>query len=318
MKIASVTVAYNDYHKFQMWKKYYEDYRDEIFLHIIVDNGSDEEYSELVKNYYSNSVIIRREKNGGVTAAYNTGIEYAINNSNVDAVLLIDSDIRMPKGSVTELYNYLYSDDCLGFVAPILMKKDATIIENFGCEISKNLKYVHLYKGTKIEAVNIEAHFVEGVPGGINMAKTELYQKVGLEDEKLFMYADEIDMALRAKKAGYKLGATKKSVAWHQHENFNFASKRHPYVYYLSSRNIVYIASKHFGRMKAIKIFSLRLAENIAWVLSKVIKLEFDRLIEPVYSIIGLIYGIFGNMNENKYSKPDLKRGIKNDRIKKN
>lgn len=296
-----------------MWKEYYKEYKEEIYLHIIIDNCSESKYIKMVEGYFKQSVILHRDRNGGVTAAYNAGIKYILENSEADAILLIDSDIKMPKGSISKLYTYLFSVNNLGFAAPILMKKNETVVENFGCKISKNLKYIHLYKGTRLEDVEKDAHFVDGVPGGINMAKTELYKKIGLEDEALFMYADEMDMAIRAKQGGYRLGATKRSLAWHQHENINFAGNRLPYVYYLSSRNVIYIALKYYGRKKALIVFASRFILNFGWIISKLIKLQFHNLKMPAYSIMGLLFGVRGDMSENKYSKPRLTRSIENE-----
>ena len=41
--------------------------------------------------------------------------------------------------------------------------------------------------------------------GGMNLGKREFYEKVGLQDEKLFMYSDEVDIGTRAKKLGFKM-----------------------------------------------------------------------------------------------------------------
>ena len=44
MRVAAITITLNDDYKFEEWCKYYEEYKDEIYLHIIVDNGSKPTY----------------------------------------------------------------------------------------------------------------------------------------------------------------------------------------------------------------------------------------------------------------------------------
>ena len=51
------------------------------------------------------------------------------------------------------------------------------------------------------------------------MASREYYEKVGLQDEKLFMYFDEIDTAIRTKKNGYKIAVLSNVYVWHWHIN---------------------------------------------------------------------------------------------------
>lgn len=49
MKIAAITIAYNDGYKFKEWCQWYEEYKDEIAIHIIVDNHSVPKYLQQVK-----------------------------------------------------------------------------------------------------------------------------------------------------------------------------------------------------------------------------------------------------------------------------
>ena len=111
MKVACITIAYNDDYKFEEWCKWYDIYKEELYLHIIVDNGSQKEFLDRVKAYFTNSHIIERKTNGGCTSAYNDGIRYALADPNVDAIMLLGNDIKCKKGSIKELYNYLFSDE---------------------------------------------------------------------------------------------------------------------------------------------------------------------------------------------------------------
>ena len=89
MKIAAITVYYNEPNRINNWKKYYLDYKDDLFLHIIVDNGSDIDNFEILKLSFPDSIIIRREQNDGLTCAYNEGIKYALLNKYVDSIMHI-------------------------------------------------------------------------------------------------------------------------------------------------------------------------------------------------------------------------------------
>jgi hypothetical protein len=46
--------------------------------------------------------------------------------------------------------------------------------------------------------------------------KSEVFEKVGLLDEKFFMYLEDVDFCLRARKKGYRLLYIPKSVIWHK------------------------------------------------------------------------------------------------------
>lgn len=255
MKIAVITVTNNDYHTLDQWVDYYNVYKSEICLHIIVDNGSNREYLELLKKRFPDSVFIERTINGGTTAAYNDGIRYALTQSDVDAISLVAQDIKFAKRSISELYKHLYSEKDIGIVGPVLFKADSDIIEAYGTQILENCMIKRLYSGYYVDSTLPESCEVDMVPGGANLAKREIYEKVGYQDESLFMYGDETDYDIRIKRAGYRLVVTSKAHAWHQHINVMTKKYGSNVAFYYNNRNILLLNYKYTSPLMAIKTF---------------------------------------------------------------
>lgn len=247
--IAVLTVTRNDGFKLKEWYEHYLEYKDDVYLHIIVDNDSDSVYLEEYKKLFTESVIIELGYNGGSTAAYNAGIKYALNDPKVDAISLIGNDIKMPKGTLPELYKLLESDKTYGMVAPVLINKDSDqIVDCYGEILNrKNMNLVVLNNRANVSTLP-DILVSDTLPGGCNLSSREFYEKVGLQDENFFMYADEVDMGIRGERLGFKFVATTKAKAWHMHINEPGAVKRHPMSAYLMGRNHIYIARKLFGK----------------------------------------------------------------------
>jgi GT2 family glycosyltransferase len=297
MKVAAITITYNDGYKFDEWYHHYLEYKDDLYMHIIVDNGSEKEYLETVYKYFTDSVIIVRETNGGCTGAYNDGIRHALNDPGVDAIMLIGNDIRLAKRCIPVLYSFLYSDKDYGMVSPVLLKKNSdTVIDCYGSRISSTLTMKDYNKGDNVSDLK-PFLVVDTVMGGINLAKRIFYEKVGLQDENLFMYSDEVDMGIRAKKAGLKMAAVKTAVAWHAHINPSSNKTRNPYVNYLTGRNKIYLAGKHFGRLRKLLLFFYYLCHflllNLKYI-SKLDEVDFNFLF-----LKGLYKGLIGDMSLN-------------------
>jgi hypothetical protein len=294
MRVACITIVYNDDYKFEEWCKWYDIYRDELYLHIIVDNGSQKEFLDKVKAFFSNSHIIERKTNGGCTSAYNDGIRYALTDPNVDAIMLLGNDIKLNKGAVKGLYDYLMSDEKLGMVGPLVLKKDSDIIEDFGVNLG-TFTNKFLYKDMKLSQLPSGIQlYVDAVPGGVSLSKREYYEKVGLQDENLFMYSDERDMAYRTKKNGYTEGVTSSAMAWHQHIKCPFQNKRLK-SNYLIARNRIYLEKKHSGNIRAYSIAISTLFTAVVLFLRDFSKLH--RRVENIHSIKGVFAGLTGNMD---------------------
>jgi len=257
MKIASVTVTYNDQYKIKEWLSYYHEHRSEISLHIIVDSGSDPNFSRVLHGLFPDSVILHRERNMGTTAAYNDGIRHALEREDIDSILLLGNDIRMPSGSLTILHEALFREERCGVIMPLLFAKNSDIIESYGSTIDKLLFLNQAHRNEKPNDSLPVIHEVGGVVGGLNLAKRRYYETLGLQDERLFMYGDEIDMGLRMAAAGVKAMATKRAVAWHQHVSPTGSKCRQEYAVFLIRRNNIYLAYKHFGPLRALAVFAV-------------------------------------------------------------
>ena len=294
MNVAAIVITYNDGYKFKEWVENHQTYKEELYKHIIVDNGSDSEYLNLVETNFTESFIIKRTSNGGCTGAYNDGIKLALSDPKVDAIMLIGNDMKLENGGVNALSEFLGSNDFLGMVAPILLAKDSQMIDDFGCEVSKNL-YMNPYDvGKNISELEISYRTVASVTGGMNLSKREFYETVGLQDENLFMYSDEVDMALRAKKTGFKMAVTKDVLSWHQHINPNNGNHRGVYTFYLIGRNKIYLAKKHFGFSRTIYVLG-----SLLWKMGLTMifgLFDRNRWKQQIYFFWGIVNGLLGNM----------------------
>lgn len=293
MKIASITVYCNEYFRLESWYSYYTDYATTIYKHIIINNGEKSD-TPVLKNKFPNSIVLFSESKA-LTSSYNLGIKHALEDSDVDSIMLIGNDIKIDIQNVVKLHNFLFSSQDLGMVAPVLFKKDSEIIEVFGAEINyKNLKYKHLHVGESLQYIKYNTYICDSVPGGMNLAKRSFYEVLGLQDENLFMYADEIDTGIKAKKKNIKISSTLDCVSWHQHVDKSKHKIRSPLAGFLKGRNSIYLAHKHFNFLILLKSFSVWFIEAIrinlsAWIKNK----SIDHKKYCYYFLMGTIFGLF-------------------------
>lgn len=273
MKIASITVYCNEDFRLDSWYTYYKEYACEIYKHIIVNNGKKSDTPKLANRFPDSIVLFSGSK--ALTSSYNLGIKLALEDENVDSIMLIGNDIKFNSINVINLHTFLFGNELFGMVAPIILKKDSDIVEVFGAEINpSNLKYHHCHSGQLLKDIASEIQFSDSVPGGMNLAKKSFYQIIGLQDENLFMYSDEIDTGIKSKKSGLLIASTINSIAWHQHVDKSEFQIRSPLAGYLKARNSIYLAHKHFGILIVLNTFISMFIEAVrinlaAWIKNK-------------------------------------------------
>ena len=258
MVIAVITVFHKERFRVDDWKRYYAEYRDDVSLHVIVNNGDPEDDAYLQEAFPSSRVLFC--PSSSLMVAYNQGLREVLAHPEVDAVAQVGNDIRIEAGGLKVLYDYLFSDDDLAMVAPVLLRKDSDVVDCFGCRVNlRNLDFVHLDAGAHLDGQAPSDRMVTGLPGGMFLARRDRYEAFGFQDENLVMYADEIERSLKVLSLGWKMGATSRVRSWHQHVNPGGKVQRSPRAAFLMGRNPVLIARKHLSGGTAFRVFLRRL-----------------------------------------------------------
>lgn len=292
MNIASITITMNDFHSLNQWKVFYDNYVSVIYRHIIVDNNSTLEYKQKLKELFPNSILIERANNGGTTGAYNDGIRYALEIPEVDAIMLLSNDIDISIQSISVIYKFLNSKSQAGAVAPVLLASDGRTVVTHGEKLKPDMGIQRLFEGKYIEESMPEVVEAECLPGGMNIVKREVYEKVGLQDESLFMYMDENDFFYRVTCSGYKLFSTKNAVASHCHIATEGKQNDNSLAWFYINRNHLFVCRKYKSIVEVLMLFS----RKFFW---QGIKMSFsfirERSINKVYYYyLGLLIGMLG------------------------
>ena len=127
MVIAVITVFHKERFRVDDWKRYYAEYREDVSLHVIVNNGDPEDDSYLQESFPSSKILFC--PSSSLMVAYNQGLREVLAHPEVDAVAQVGNDIRIEAGGLKALYDYLFSQDGLAMVAPVLLRKDSDVVD---------------------------------------------------------------------------------------------------------------------------------------------------------------------------------------------
>lgn len=297
MNIATITIYCNEWFRLDAWTRLYEEYKNEVYMHIIVNNGIPED-NDILHSHFPNSIIIYSQSKN-MTLSYNLGVKEALKDKKVDAIMQITNDIKFESGTLSLLYKKLVADPTLAVIGPVVLKKDSDIIECFGYKIKKYYGNSRsLYRGQNINDLKEDFRYVSCIPGGAIMIRRSAYEKFGYQDENIHMYCDERDMYIRFDKLGYKEGVLCSAKAWHQHIFKPGSVKRGNTATYYTLRNRMYITSKHNNKIISISEFIYLYTRYVTLLIINAIKNgEFSDLF--LSAIKGLKDGFKGDMSKN-------------------
>lgn len=147
------------------------------------------------------SIVLNNNKNLGFAGGVNVGIAYALSHK-AETILFLNNDVRVMSPFLEQLTKDLVGDKKLGIIAPaIKFEKDGKERFDIG-------GYVNLLTGRTHhqEVLSIERPLIHTVPyvtGAAMLVKKEVFKKIGLFDTSFFLYYEDVDFCLRARKAGF-------------------------------------------------------------------------------------------------------------------
>lgn len=198
-----------------------------IFL---LDNASSDDSLKIFNKKYSKNKLVEVIETGSNLGyvGNNVGIKAAIK-ENFDYVLLINNDVLVDPNFLEALvsqakkgYHLLGSKIYFApgfeyFKNKYSKKEIGNVIWSAGGQIDwnniygSNIGVDEVDKGQH-DQVNSNLDFLTGC---CLLISKEVFQKIGLLDEKFFMYFEDVDFCQRAKQANFKLAYVPQSKIWH-------------------------------------------------------------------------------------------------------
>lgn len=215
---------------------------------IVVDNGSRTNEAEMLKEYYGNKIhTIRNSENNGYSAGINSGIKYLFTElRGSDYLLIANNDITFKSNFLDGIIRYMESNSEAGVVAgKILILGTKNVIYSVGQKWSlktgvvRNIGFGKVDRGEHSKICEIDF-----VSGAAFVIRRSVLEKVGLFDEGYFLYFEEPDYCLRAKRAGYRSFLIPCSVAFHK--SASSTKKIGVFAYYHYEKSHLRFIVKHF------------------------------------------------------------------------
>lgn len=191
---------------------------------IVVDNGSTDRSVEMVKslpitNHQSPVTLhlITNKKNLGFAKAVNQGIKQAEG----EVILLLNSDTKIKTGTVEKLLEF-EEEVRPAIIGARLLNPDSTV-QSSVFRLPTIKRAILEYWFGKKEAFSKyapkegELVEVEAVSGGAMLISKEIIDKIGMLDERYFMYFEDLDYCRRARRAGFKIYYLPSAEIVHEH-----------------------------------------------------------------------------------------------------
>lgn len=212
---------------------------------IVVDNASGDGSAERIAEAVPYAEIIQSGANLGYAGGNNVGIRRALD-LGAEAVLILNNDIVLKQGCVEALAKALARHPEWGIAGPISLRAAAPEIVDF-FTATVNVAYAALSAPGRDElragrfTADAETDYVTG---SAMLVRRAVIEATGGFDERFFLMWEDVDLALRARAAGWRSGATPDAVVLHGRSG-SFGGDGAPLQRYFFVRNPFLLVRKH-------------------------------------------------------------------------
>lgn len=191
--------------------KYAQGFTFEVFL---IDNKSDDNTIEVVKNDFPEVILIENKKRYSFAKNNNIGISH----SKGRYVLLLNPDTTFSDNALKKMIEFMDEHREAGIAACKLLNPDGMVQDSCrmfptpqailfrGFNLDRWFKNVKFYQRYLMHDFNhSQLREIDWALGAFLFVRREVIEKVGIMDEKYPLYHEDTDWCFRVKKSGWKI-----------------------------------------------------------------------------------------------------------------
>jgi len=178
---------------------------------VVIDNGSTDGSLRILAESYPEVRTVAWDANRGVAAAFNEGVRQCRG----ELLALVNNDMELDSGWLEALVGALDGDPAAGAAASKILFIDRQTINSAGDFYRRDgipgNRGVHEIDRGQYD----QPAYVFGASGGASLYRRPLFDEIGLFDERLVSYCEDVDWAWRMQLAGHRCIYVPSAIAFH-------------------------------------------------------------------------------------------------------
>jgi GT2 family glycosyltransferase len=211
------------------------------FAVIVVDNGSTDGSTELLRSRFPSVGLIQNPRNLGFAAANNQAIQA----SDSPFIATLNNDTRAEPDWLKMLVSAMESHPRVGMCASKMLFADQPgVINSAGICLDRAAIAWDRLGGQPDNPAESETIPIFGPSAGAALYRRAMLDQIGLFDEKFFAYLEDVDLAWRAQRAGWKALYVPQARVYHLHSATGREGS--PFKRRQLGRNKVWLIAKNY------------------------------------------------------------------------
>jgi len=273
-KIGIVTVLYNSTTVLVDFFATLNEQTYKNFVLYVIDNKSPDNALAISKQLATSSwfqtVVIENNENFGVAKGNNIGISKALKDE-CDMVLLSNNDVMLEPNTIENLLNGMEAQKT-NMAVPKIYFHGTNLIWTAGGRFIRHRGGVSHTGALETDHRQYnQPRLINYAPTCFMLVRRDVFARIGIMDEKYFVYWDDTDFVYRAIKQNESLWYIPDSVVYHK-ESTSTGNGSKFQTYYMR-RNLIYFSRKNYSSLYSSYVITFSIAEHL---FKHIFKWKFD------------------------------------------
>jgi GT2 family glycosyltransferase len=225
------------------------------FRILVIDNGSTDRSVEVLRGLGTRVLLAELPANLGYTGGNNRGMRQAFD-LGADYVWLFNNDAVAEPDTLSSLIAVCEADPRIGLASPLVREADDHDAIQFGCGLFDltTPAYTPTYDLEQARQWQTEYPDRIALVGTAMLVRRVVYEKIGVLDDRIFAYWEDIDYSIRSALAGFLNVMVFATSIFHPSKStIDSPAEVRPHYYYFMTRNEILMWRTFCPRLLVLK-----------------------------------------------------------------
>lgn len=223
---------------------------------LVVDNDSHDDTAAIITKKFPDIPQLNTGDNYGYAGGNNRGIKQVLKDK-PDYIFIMNPDAYVDEDCLKMLVERMEQEPELALVSPKIYHDGSNDIWFGGGSKIVWRSGVTPQPGGKDVGQFDHEHYADWANGCAMLVRVSAIEKVGLMDERFFLYYEEVDWSVSFSEAGYKIGFQPDAKAWHKISSSTGGFISPLYQYYMTRNKLLFAARKRPAMLPSVLLFSI-------------------------------------------------------------
>lgn len=233
---------------------------------LIVDNGSTDETLTALPREFPQAYLIRNPQNLGYAEGNNVGLRYALEQG-AEFILVLNNDVVVAPDWLEGLLETAQAQPRAALLGPMVYHADdPQVIQSAGGMLSSDWHSYHRGANKTDTGQFHRTENVDWLTGCAVLARSSALRDFGLLDPSFYMYGEDVDWCLRARKANYTVVFVPYARVWHSGVSSAYTPAARV-TYYMARNELILIQKHRGGTIAVMRLLVRHFRTVVSWTL---------------------------------------------------